>query len=241
MWPDEQVVCRCQSVNVEAINSAIETGACTLKCLGRELKAGITCGSCQPDLAKLLEVKTGNKQTIFGHPFWRTSILLALAALLAISVFSLFPGIQYGDSIQKPGFMEWFWSDKYWKQVSGFTLLALTALGLLVSLRKRITRIKFGKFAYWRFFHIGLGTSCLAVLALHTGLHMGANLNRWLVVNYLVLLGLGAFTAAAIAVSHRYTGRKSKLIREGWGWLHILAAWPLPALLAVHIASVYRF
>jgi len=240
-WQSERIICRCQQVNVGQINNAVQLGASSIKCLGRELRAGVTCGTCQPQLSQLLEVQTGRKQILQGEPLWRASLGLAVLAVIAIFSISMVPGLSVGSSIDSPALLEQFWNDKYWKQVSGFTLLAVTTLGLVVSLRKRLPWFRFGEYSIFRFLHTALGASCLAVLGLHTGLHLGTNLNRWLVVNYLILLSLGALTAASIALSHKLSGRKSQLLRKSWSWLHILATWPLPALLAIHIASVYRF
>jgi len=48
-------VCSCLNVGLNTIRSAIETGrATTVSALGEALGAGISCGSCRPELADLL-------------------------------------------------------------------------------------------------------------------------------------------------------------------------------------------
>ena len=240
-WFENRMVCQCQQVTLQSINQALETGATTLSCLGSSTSAGITCGSCQPILAQILSQSTGKKTVLEPEPLFKSSLAVSIVAALLAVLMLLMPGLQVGDSITDPALLETIWNDKFWKQVTGFTLLGVTAVGLLVSLRKRLKWLSVGGFAYWRFAHVGLGALCAAVLILHTGLHTGENLNRWLVLNFITVLMLGALTSSVIAFSHQFVGRRQRLVRKSWNWLHIIATWPLPMLLIAHIITVYKY
>ena len=71
----------------------------------------------------------------------------------------------------------------------------------------------------------------LIPLAAHTGLRIGTGLNRALMVSFLAATVLG--TAAAVGLGNRHARLTF--------WLHLLAVWPLPVLLAFHILSAYYF
>ncbi|MBN8938265.1 MAG: molybdopterin-dependent oxidoreductase [Rhizobiales bacterium] len=48
-------VCACFAVGLTAIKAAIAGGACDVDAVGRALKAGTNCGSCRPEIKKLIE------------------------------------------------------------------------------------------------------------------------------------------------------------------------------------------
>jgi nitrite reductase (NADH) large subunit len=133
------------------------------------------------------------------------------------------------------------WQDGFWRQLSGFSLLGLALLGLLMSLRKRLPKLPLGAFANWRLLHVALGVLALALLVLHSGLDGGQNLNRWLLADFLLLLALGGLASALLAVEHRLPPALARRGRQLLLWGHIVAVWPWPALLGVHVLSVYYF
>jgi assimilatory nitrate reductase catalytic subunit len=51
------IVCACFGVGETAINEAITAGACDIADIGRTLKAGTNCGSCLPELKKMLKAR----------------------------------------------------------------------------------------------------------------------------------------------------------------------------------------
>ena len=51
------IVCACFGVGETAINEAITAGACDIDDIGRTLKAGTNCGSCLPELKKMLKAR----------------------------------------------------------------------------------------------------------------------------------------------------------------------------------------
>ncbi|MEZ5482403.1 MAG: hypothetical protein R3E73_09590 [Porticoccaceae bacterium] len=169
-----------------------------------------------------------------------TGILSIAAAAIVAAVLSL-PAMSVSDSVQSISGVEQLWNDKFWKQVTGFSLLGMSVLGLLMSLRKKLKSKRLGKYTYWRLFHIALGALCAATLILHTGLHLGENFNRWLMVNFLSVLVLGALAGVVVSISHVLSSETSRKLRKFWQWAHLLVTWPLPLLLAVHIVTVYYF
>ena len=140
-------------------------------------------------------------------------------------------------SVQSASALQVLWQDDLYRQISGFSLLALVAAGLLLSARKRIARVRWGQPGSWRLIHVGVGAACAAGLAVHTGLALGDNLNRLLVANFLVVACLGAATGLVYAHGRRPDARGRRWL---W-WGHLLATWPLPVLLGYHIVTAYYF
>ena len=87
------------------------------------------------------------------------------------------------------------------------------------SLRKRWERVRWGGIGWWRLGHGVIGVLALIALIAHTGLRVGTGFNRVLITLFLASSVLGA--AAAMGLGGRHA-RKTF-------WLHVLAAWPLPA------------
>ncbi|MCA0318043.1 MAG: molybdopterin-dependent oxidoreductase [Proteobacteria bacterium] len=50
-------VCACFAVGLTTIRDAIAAGACDVEAVGRALKAGTNCGSCRPEIKKLIEAE----------------------------------------------------------------------------------------------------------------------------------------------------------------------------------------
>lgn len=236
-WPATAIVCQCNNIDQGTIVNAIEHGQSSLQQLGENTRAGSVCGSCKPLLNQLL----GNEAPPEKDKAWATVLVSSLAALVVAALVIALPALTIPDSVQQSAPLGGIWNDKFWKQVTGFTLLGLSAVGLLMSLRKRINSKRLGDFAYWRAFHIILGLLCVSLLIAHTGMHMGSNLNRYLMVNFLLVIALGSIAGITIALSHRLTPANSISLRKTMSWIHLLVSWPLPLLLALHILSVYYF
>jgi len=235
-WPDSAVVCNCNSVCVGDLRAAIEVGAATSAALTARTRAGSTCGSCRPLLQELLgDAAPREKETGSG-----ALVVASLAAgLLALGAFAF--SLDYPASVQLDWRWDELWRDRTFKQVSGFTLLGLVAASLLFSLRKRVRRFSVGEFAWWRLSHIVLTVSALGALAVHTGFRLGSNLNLALMVTFVGLALVGAVLGAGIALEHRLRPALARRLRAAGLWGHLLVAWPLPALLGVHILKTYYF
>jgi len=240
-WPSSSVVCQCNCVTQGALMSALRADCKTVCDLSNKTKAGTVCGSCKPLLSQLVANKTGQTLERLKEWAWAPMLIVSLLAFIIALTVLLIPGLETGSSVSKPAPFEFFWNDKYWKQVSGFTLLGLSAVGLFMSLRKKIKNPKFGQFAHWRMLHIALGLVSSVMLFFHSGLHLGENLNRLLMLDFLLVIALGSFAGLVVALSHRLPVNQAQGVRKFWSWAHILVTWPLPILLAAHIFTVYYY
>lgn len=132
-------------------------------------------------------------------------------------------------------------SEFFWRQTTGYTILGLGCIGLFMSLRKRIAAFNFGHYAWWRVLHVATGLLALAVLAVHTNLHMGVHLNRFLMVFFLLALISGALSGGATVLENHRPNPAIHRFRLLTQDLHLFLLWPLPALLGLHIISAYFF
>jgi nitrite reductase (NADH) large subunit len=237
-WPEQTLVCQCNALSRGALSEAVAGGCHTLSSLQQKTKAGTVCGSCKPLLQQLCQGESAKPDKEIA---WLPVMLFSLLAVIGAVIVAAIPGLSVADSVQTQSWFEKVWNDGFYKQVSGFTLLGLSVIGLLMSLRKRIKSEKWGKFAYWRLLHIVLGALCALVLIFHTGFHLGENLNQLLIMNFLAVLLLGATAGVVVSLSHQFSPAKALKIRKFWSWTHIVVTWPLPALLISHIVTVYYF
>jgi len=230
------MVCQCNQITRGALSAAISAGHNTIEKIGSATDAGTVCGSCQPLISNLLGQKEKPVAVIGGTALAIVSVIAAIVALALI----MMPGIASVDSVQKPSY-EFLWTDGFWKQVSGFSLLGVVALGLLMSLRKRANWSFLGQFSYWRIVHVVLGAVALSILFIHTGAHLGENLNRWLMVNFLIISVVGAIAGLSLQIAAKTSASAVQAVKKSSFWAHIIIAWPLPALLIAHVLSVYYF
>lgn len=237
-WPASTVVCQCTGVTRGRLSEAVALGACTPEAVSECTGASTVCGSCRPLVRDLLGT-TEPKQTV---PYQRTLATAALVSLVGALLFLLAPAIPYNDSVASPLRWDSLWRDGLFKQISGFSVLGLFAIGLLISLRKRMGRLaELGRFDAWRIAHVVLGSLVIAGLAAHTGLRLGNGLNLWLMLAFSLLLLVGAVSTAAIAYEHRLPASAGVRLRRQATWAHILLFWPVPALLGWHIFKTYWF
>lgn len=237
-WPAAALVCNCMGVSRGRLGECMDGGACSVDELKRRTGASSVCGSCLP----LLEALVGEAESGRTAAKTRRGLLLLslLGLLLALALASL-PPWPLRDSVQSGFTPDLLWTDGLVKQVSGFSLLGLGLLGLVISLRKRVRWFRLGGFNGWRTLHVVLGLLMLLTLGLHTGLALGINLNRLLMLDMLLLMVLGAGAGGVAALEPRIGGQSGPALRRGWNLLHLLAAWPLPVLLGFHVLSVYYF
>jgi hypothetical protein len=133
------------------------------------------------------------------------------------------------------------WATSVGKQVTGYAVLILGLVSLLLSLRKRSKRFHYGDVPALRVLHAALGAGALLALILHTGLHLGKNLNRTLMIDYLALVLLGAGAGLFVSQSHRFHPLKARNYRLISFRAHLILFWPLPVLLACHILAAYYY
>lgn len=240
-WPATAIICQCNQIPQLTLVKAIESGCASLPALADKTRAGSVCGSCKPLLQQLI----GDDAPPEKDKAWFTILIASTLALLVALLVVSSPALTVPDTVQGATSLGGIWNDKFWKQVTGFTLLGLSAMGMLMSLRKRLNykwlNQKLGEFAYWRAFHIILGLLCVTILIVHTGFHLGVNLNRYLMINFLLVIALGTFAGIAVSISHRLSPAFGLKLRKTLSWIHLIVSWPLPILLAAHILSVYYF
>jgi nitrite reductase (NADH) large subunit len=236
-WPRAATVCNCTGVTRGQIGDAIALGCSSIADIKRDTGASTVCGSCGPLIGELLGAAPERKPVQAFKPIVAASAAAALLALLTL----LLPVWPTARHIDARSLVDLFWLDGSWKQASGYTLLALSIVAGLLSLRKRAVRL--GQFATWRAVHVMVGAGTLLVLFLHTGFRLGSNLNMWLMISFLGVAFAGSAAGLATALEHRLfaTSGEAARTRELSFWLHLLALWPLPLLLAAHVLTVYFY
>jgi nitrite reductase (NADH) large subunit len=235
-WPATATVCNCTGVSRGRLGEAIAQGCATIDTLRRETGASSVCGSCKPDLLTLLAMPA-KKEAVFG---WRAIILSSIIAVLTAFVAIILPTWPFSQSVQMEMRLDLFWIDGFWKQVSGFTLLALALVAGFLSIRKRVAAKWLGGYDGWRILHVVIGALSLGVLFLHSGFNLGVNLNLALMISFLALVLIGGAAGLITSIDH-HLGGGGAVSKRLLVWLHIIAFWPLPLLLTVHVISSYAY
>ena len=227
-WPASAVVCNCLEITRGALSAAAAAGCSTVEDMVARTGASRVCGSCRPLLAEL----TGAGSAATAER-WQIGLQAAasVAGVLALLIAAGAP-TPPAASLRESGAWDVLYRVPWWRQATGFGVLALALLALAgYSARKRWPRLRRGSLTGWRMAHATLGFLALVVLVAHTGLRLGSGFNRILMVAFLAAATLGSVNAWAI--DHRH----ARLVF----WLHVAAVWPLPALVAVHVLSSYFF
>lgn len=229
-WPESATVCTCTGVTAGALRRAREDGCDSLELVCQRTGASRVCGTCEPLVASLFVPVETPRRSVWLGPLSIVAALLAAAYLLT-------GPIPFSGSIQDASY-DALWRDKELKQWTGFSLVGLYLVGLLMSVRKRLEWLGCLRFEKLRTFHALVGVLGLVGLALHTGLRLGHGLDRALI---LVVL-LGTLLGALAALLPEWAPERERPRRRLWvNRIHIYALWPLPVLLLVHIAKVYFF
>ncbi len=238
-WPRTATVCNCTGVTRGQIGDAIALGCSSVDDVKRDTGASTVCGSCGPLLGELLGAPPQRQPVAAFTPI---AVLASAAALLAVLTL-LAPVWPTTVHIQTRGLADLLWLDGTWKQASGYTLLALGTAAAGLALKKRLVPGRLGSFSTWRVVHVALGALGLLALFAHTGFRLGSNLNMWLMLSFLGVALAGGAAGLATALEHRLfaTAAGAARLRTTAFWLHLLAFWPLPLLLAMHILSVYFY
>lgn len=242
-WPKETIICNCTGVTKGAISDSITLGASTLDEVRTATSANSVCGSCKPLIHELLGQGEVKPEPV---KWWKALLAIsALGALIALSTL-LLPRISLNDTYIVDDFWFDLWFDTIWKQYSGYTLLGLSVAAAIIGLRKRIGFLsKLGGYQAWRLVHLIIGFTAALVLVWHTGFRLGNNLNLFLMASFLITLIFGA-------VAGLITGGEHELKDRGFSannakprtlpmWVHIIAVWPLPVLIAIHVLVVYMY
>lgn len=237
--PKTAVVCSCMNITRGQLTEAQEAGCCTVAGLAEATGASTVCGSCKPLLADLVDDP--------AEPAQLPSVGLLVTSVVAILVlFSWFIGpLPYANTVVEVWHqVDFIWRDSFWKQVTGYVLLGVATLALLLPLRKRVKRLAYGNYGMWRTIHSTIGIMTLIGLLVHTGMRMGSNFNLLLAVTFLGLNFSGAITGAITSWESRTGGELGMTLRQWRPRLtkfHIYCLWPMPILLIIHIACVYFY
>ncbi|MCZ0952818.1 MAG: FAD-dependent oxidoreductase [Gammaproteobacteria bacterium] len=226
-WPASSIVCNCLEVTRGVLGTAREEGCSSVEALADRTGASTICGSCRPLLSELVGDAASGARTVR----WGELGVAAAAAALALVIAGGDP-IPPATSVRTGNILDTLYRESWWRQVTGYGVLGSVAVGAATySLRKRWRRLKWGSIGRWRVTHAAIGVLALVALAAHTGLRLGSGFNSLLMAAFLATTLLGGAAAAGIGRKHaRATYR-----------FHVLAAWPLPALLIFHILSSYYF
>lgn len=235
-WPADATVCNCTGVTRGQLAEAMRKGCASVDALAGCTGASSVCGTCKPLLAQLVGAQA-SAQPVRGA---RTIALLGAGAIAAAALL-LLPGLPYADTVQGDVHWDRLWRDGAWKQVSGFSLLALMlALGAL-GLRKRWSFPAFGAFDLWRLVHVVLGMAVVAGLVVHTGGRTAGHLNAALSICVVGLALGGGIASWVLGREHEMDGARARAWRSTALWSHILLLWPLPVLIAFHVLKTYWF
>lgn len=236
-WPSSATVCNCTGVTRGRLTNAVSNGCEDVACLTQMTRAGSVCGSCKPLLAELL----GERVDTEPVRAWRALLGLSAFTLTLTLLFFFIWHVPYASSVQHEIRWDMLWRDSLLKQISGFTILGLAVIGLIVSLRKRVAKFTFGSYDLWRLSHVVLGISAMAALIVHTGFRFGSELNFILMINFLMLAIAGANASAVVATEHRMVPSMAKKQRKLWNKVHLLLFWSLPVLLSFHVLKTYYY
>lgn len=240
-WSDAAIVCNCNRVSAGTIRQAAKNGACDVPAILAKTGATGVCGSCTSLVAALVgDAAAAGTRT----KTWGIAPISVVAFLIACVTFFASP-IAFSTTVEGAATaIDRLWRDPWLKQVSGFTLVGLAALGLVISLRKRWSRFSFGSFALVRSLHAVVGVGTLFMLLAHTGFRLGHNLNLWLMVCFLVVNIAGAAAGLLSGLEARAESSVSltaRRLRRPLSLAHITTLWPLPLLLVWHVVAVYYF
>jgi nitrite reductase (NADH) large subunit len=200
--------------------------------------ASTVCGSCRPLLAQLAGTADTAAAPVGGRG---TLLAICIAAGLAVAGVGALPPLVVGASVEHAPAWHVLFTEPSVRRITGFVVLGLTVASLLLSLRKRIRRLAWGNFGWWRVLHTALGLAGVIGLVAHTGLRLGHNFNRLLMLDFIGLVLLGTCAGAVTALEARLDVLAARRLRTFWTWAHIVMAWPLPVLLTFHVLSAYYF
>lgn len=240
--PDVATLCNCTGVTYGQVRHAMADGAATTEAVSLCTGAGTVCGTCRPIVAEMIDAGAAPEPM----PLWKPVLALSSVAFLVALMPVLFGYVPLPTSYDSESLTVWLWQDKIVKQWSGYILLGITVAAFAIGLRKRIRLMdRLGGFDSWRLVHIGIGLVAMVGLFAHTGFNMGSFWNATLGWTFLAVLGIGALAGLATGGDHelraRQIGSSKSPPRHMPTWLHVLAVWPLPVLILLHVLASYAF
>ncbi len=235
-WPATAPVCSCTGVTCGTLRHARARGATTAELLTKETGAGSVCGSCKPLLVSLC---TGERVAATTASGWLTAG--SVAAIILASVAMAWSGAPYQESVQTVVPWDVLWRNPIIKQVTGFSIVALTVVGLALSARKRLGWLRRFEHVSLRTFHVLIGVGLLVVLAAHTGFRSGANLDLALNMTFCATALVGGLAAMCVGLERKLSAGVGARLKRYATQVHIWIVWPLPVLTLAHVVKVYFF
>lgn len=236
-WPAATVVCNCTGVTRGELSAEIKKGTTTLDALCTKTGASTVCGSCKPHITQLLTGSQVVKPAVGAKNLFAFGLLTTVIMILAL----VLPAIPYAETVDVAWQWDTLWRDNLYKQISGYTILGLSAIALLLSLNKRVKSFTLLTFPVWRVIHVVLGFLAVIGLAVHSGYRLGEGVNFYLASSFIAILIAGGASSILVAIEDKIDFSLARKLKRNIVWLHILAFWPLPALLAVHIFKTYYY
>lgn len=240
-WPDSATVCSCLGVTRGELAKAQAAGAATSAELATATGASTVCGSCRSLLCEL----AGEIGARIRHPGRRVLLGSSIAVLVLAVVAAAMGPAPVAASVEESSFAwEVLWRDPFTRKTTGAALVTIAAVGLLLSVRKRLGWLQFGSFGFWRGVHAVLGVGTLVGFAVHTGLRFGGYLTFLLGSLFATVIVVGAAVGCVAALEPVSRGAWSLWLRQ-WRprlvWLHIGLFVPVPLLLLFHVISVFYY
>jgi len=238
--PPKALVCHCAGVRRDQIDAVVATQGANPAAVAAATRASTFCGTCAPLVAQLC----GQVEQPAAPP---TRALIAISLAVAAScaaIVSLGP-LPFADSVTAThAWLSDLWREPVPKQTTGFALVGVATAGMALSLRKRVSWFRRGRFSTYRLLHAAAGLACAVLVVAHTGMHFGANLNRWLMVAFVATLLTGAFLGVVCGAAAGPNGPRAtwaRRVRPPVTWAHLLFLWLLPVLIGFHVFAVYYF
>jgi len=236
-WPADAIVCNCMNVSRGQCSKVINQGCSTIEGIIQTTSASTVCGSCRPLIAELLGGGV-NAEKLKGY---KSFLLYSLIATLVMAVAAFLPGLMYNASAEDLIKWDLLWRDGSLKQATGFTVLGLTTIALLISLAKRWKRFSLFDYNLWRYVHVLSGVFIALTLFAHTGFRLGHNMNSLLMSIFVSLMLVGGLYGLFMSIQHKLDGVLVQTIRGYFNWIHLLLFWPVPVFLTFHIYKTYYF
>jgi len=242
-WPSTETVCQCMNISRGVISDAINSGSNTVVAITQKTCAGSVCGSCKPLIAELIDKDAPLEPVTYAKGLLTTAILSTLLLFLILFI----PGFQFSDSVTSKNLFDQLLTETHLKQWTGFSMLGVLSLGLIITPLKRLSffKKKISKqtngIASWRFFHAILGLLIIVILISHTGAHWGSGLNRYLMISFYSMMIIGAIATLIYSLEHKIKVVNATQIRSKMLSWHVYVLWPLPVLLGFHILKTYWY
>ena len=250
LWPSYQstasqlsdgaIICNCMCITKGKIMQCMKEKPASLDDLCLKSGAGLVCGSCKPVLNELYNGDDGTSEVVEPPRPSKSLLVGGFTGILFCLFYWLTPAFTYSHTVQNFHYsLESLWKDNLYKQISGFTMLTLLILILILPFRKRMKKFNWLSYEFWRNSHIIIGLIIILGSIAHTGLHFGSNLNM-IFMNLFILLSLTGSLASLGIYKAEGPGRNATF-RIIFLWLHIILFWPFPILLGFHILSSYYY